>query len=55
MTLLVVGLIIFFGIHSVSIVNNPLRDRLAASLGVVRWKALYALVALGGFLLMVAG
>lgn len=55
MTLLVIGLIMFFGIHSVSILNNPLRDRLAASLGEVRWKALYAVGSLGGFLLMMAG
>ena len=55
MTLLVFGIIIFFAMHSISIVANPLRDRLAASMGEWTWKGLYSLVSLGGFLLMIAG
>lgn len=33
MTTLIVGLILFLGVHSLSIVNEPLRNRLQASLG----------------------
>lgn len=55
MAMLLGGLIVFFGIHSISIFANPLRDRLATSLGAARWKGLYSLISLGGFLLMIAG
>ena len=55
MNALVLGLIIFFGAHSVSIVNDPWRNRMAASMGEWTWKGLYALVALAGFVLIVLG
>jgi uncharacterized membrane protein len=55
MTLLIAGLLIFLGIHSLSIVNEPLRDRLAERLGNVGWQALYATIAIVGFVLIVRG
>ena len=55
MLLLIAGLVIFLGIHSLSIVNEPLRDRLAARLGTVGWPAVYALIAIVGFVLIVQG
>ena len=55
MNALVLGLILFFGVHSVSIVNDPWRNRMAASMGEWTWKGLYALVALAGFVLIVWG
>ncbi|MDO9466456.1 MAG: NnrU family protein [Thiobacillus sp.] len=55
MNALVLGLILFFGVHSVSIVNDPWRNRMAASMGEWTWKGLYALVALAGFVLIVLG
>ena len=55
MIALVLGLVLFFGVHSVSIVNDPWRNRMAASMGEWTWKGLYALVALAGFVLIVLG
>ena len=55
MNALVLGLILFFGVHSVSIVNDPWRNRMAASMGEWTWKGLYALAALAGFVLIVWG
>ena len=55
MLLLIAGLLLFLGIHSLSIVNEPLRDRLAQRLGVVGWQAVYALIAIVGFILIIQG
>ncbi len=55
MTVLVLGLILFLGVHSLSIVNEPLRDRLVARLGEWPYKGLYSLVALAGLLAIVWG
>ena len=55
MGVLLAGLVIFFAAHSVSIVNEPLRDRMAARLGELRWQGLYALVSAVGFALIVWG
>lgn len=55
MFLLISGLVLFIGIHSVSIVNAPWRDRVAARLGEMPWKAFYGLVAIVGFVLIVIG
>jgi uncharacterized membrane protein len=55
MYILLLGLVIFFGVHSVSIVNDPWRNRMAASLGEWTWKGAYALVAVAGFVLIVWG
>jgi uncharacterized membrane protein len=55
MNVLLLGLVIFFGVHSVSIVNDPWRDRMAAKVGEWTWKGLYALVAIAGFALIVWG
>jgi uncharacterized membrane protein len=51
---LILGLVLFFGMHSVSIVALPLRDRLAAK-SELGWKALYAIVSLIGIVLVVRG
>ncbi|MDR9426147.1 MAG: NnrU family protein [Marinobacter sp.] len=55
MTTLIAGLILFLGVHSLSIVNEPLRDRLNAAMGVWVFKGLYSLVALAGLLLIIWG
>jgi uncharacterized membrane protein len=52
---LVAGLVIFLGIHSLSIVNEPLRDRLAARLGPVGWQGLYSVIAVVGVLMIIRG
>ena len=51
---LLIGLVLFFGMHSASVVALPLRDGLAASKPLV-WKSLYSLVSLAGFVLIVIG
>ena len=55
MKVLLLGLLIFFGVHSVSIVNDPWRNRMVANIGEWPWKGLYALVSLAGFVLIVRG
>lgn len=55
MSLLVLGLVLFIGVHSVSIVNYQWRDAAAARLGEPTWKLLYAVVAICGVVLIVAG
>ncbi|AXS82815.1 NnrU family protein [Marinobacter sp. Arc7-DN-1] len=55
MTTLIVGLVLFLGVHSLSIVNEPLRNRLHASLGEAAYKGLYSLASLVGLLLIIWG
>ena len=52
---LLAGLRVFRGAHSVSIVAPAWRDRMTASLGVGPWKALYSLVSIAGFVLIIIG
>jgi len=51
---LLLGLVLFFGIHSMSIVALPLRNRLAAK-SEIGWKLFYSLISLLGIVLMVRG
>lgn len=55
MTTLIVGLVLFLGVHSLSIVNEPLRNRLHASLGEAAFKGFYSLASLTGLLLIIWG
>lgn len=55
MSVLVAGLLLFLGVHSVSIVSTSWRDRMAARLGEPVWQAAYGLVALAGFVLIAWG
>jgi uncharacterized membrane protein len=55
MTYLVAGLLLFFAAHSVAIVAPAWRDTMAARLGDATWKALYALVSVFGFVMLVHG
>ena len=55
MTLLVVGLIIFLGVHSLRIVAEPWRQAQIARRGAGPIKGVYALVSLLGLLLIVSG
>jgi uncharacterized membrane protein len=55
MATLLAGLVIFLGIHSLSVVNRDARDRFAARLGEKPWKGLYSVVSLVGFALIVIG
>lgn len=55
MTILVVGLIVFLGIHSISIFATEFRDRTAARMGAGPWRGIYSLISLAGFVLLVWG
>ena len=51
---LLIGIVLFFGVHSASIVALPLRDRLVAK-SENAWKGVYSLGSLIGIVLMVRG
>ena len=55
MALLIAGLLLFLGIHSISIVAPATRDRWAATLGANAWRGLYSLLALAGFIVLAVG
>ena len=55
MAYLLAGMAIFFGVHSTAIVAPAWRDQMAAKLGPVGWKALYGVVSIVGFVLMIKG
>lgn len=55
MTVFLLGLILFLGVHSVRIVAEPWRTAMRARLGGQAWKGLYSLVSLAGFALLVWG
>lgn len=55
MTLLILGLVLFLGVHSVRIVAEPWRRRTIARLGEGPWKGGYSLVSAAGLALIVWG
>lgn len=55
MTILVVGLILFLGVHSVGIVAAGWRERMQARLGEKKWKGVHSLVAAAGLVLLIYG
>lgn len=55
MPLLILGLLLFLGVHSLRLFADDWRSRQLARLGEMRWKGLYALVSLIGFVLIVWG
>ncbi len=55
MIVLILGLVIFFGAHSVRIYADGWREAQMARLGVNVWKGLFALVSLVGLTLIVVG
>lgn len=55
MTVLVLGLLLFLGTHSISIFGYRWRDATAARIGEMPWKGLYSLASLAGIVLIVVG
>ena len=55
MIIFIVGLVMFLGIHSVSIINVSWRNAMVARIGVWSWQAVYSIVAISGFALIVYG
>jgi uncharacterized membrane protein len=54
MIYLVLGLVLFLGIHCISIIAPAWRDRIAARLGNA-WRGIYSLVSIAGFVVIVWG
>ncbi len=55
MVLLIAGLILFLGVHSVRIFADDWRTQIIAQHGEKKWKGLYTLVAIAGFALIAIG
>ncbi|KRE85699.1 NnrU family protein [Rhodanobacter sp. Soil772] len=55
MSVLILGLVLFLGAHSLRIFADGWRTRQIARLGLKRWKAIYAVVAIVGFVLICWG
>jgi len=55
MIILLIGLVLFLGIHSVRIVADDWRSRVVARRGAMTWKGLYSLLAIAGFVLICIG
>jgi uncharacterized membrane protein len=55
MTMLMLGMLVFFGAHLVRVVAPGYRERMIARLGPLGWKGVYSVVSLVGFALLVLG
>ncbi|MFC4261014.1 NnrU family protein [Marinobacter lacisalsi] len=55
MLVLILGLIIFLGVHSLSIVNEPFRNRLLKSMGEGPFKGAFSIASAVGLVLIVVG
>jgi uncharacterized membrane protein len=55
MLLLILGLVAFLGVHSIRIVAPEWRNAQLASMGEGKWKGVYSLASLIGFILMIWG
>ena len=55
MALLILGLVLFLGIHSVSIVAPTWRDAQVTRRGELPWKGAYAAISIVGFVLLIVG
>ena len=55
MPILIAGLVLFLGVHSIAIVSPSFRARAMQRIGEGPWKGLYALISLAGFVLICYG
>jgi uncharacterized membrane protein len=55
MALLIAGLVVFLGVHSIAIFAPDLRARARTRFGESGWKGIYALLSLAGFVLIIDG
>jgi uncharacterized membrane protein len=55
MTLLILGLVVFLGVHSARVFADGARGAFIARHGIKAWKGLYAAISLAGFALVVWG
>jgi uncharacterized membrane protein len=55
MTQYLVGLLLFFGVHAISIISDDWRNTMAARIGEWPWKAIYGLISIIGLVLIIRG
>ncbi|HWI83503.1 NnrU family protein [Ramlibacter sp.] len=55
MALLILGLVLFLGVHSTRIVADGWRTRMIGRLGAMPWKGLYSLLSIAGFAVLIWG
>ncbi len=55
MTILIIGLALFLGMHSIAIATPALRTRVLTSMGSNRWRGIYSLVSAAGLVLILYG
>ena len=55
MSIFLIGLLLFIGIHSISILNESWRNLMVNKIGEWTWKGTYSFVSIFGFILMVWG
>ncbi len=55
MIVLILGLVLFFGVHSVSILADDWRNRAVERLGMYAWRGLYSVASLVGLLVLIYG
>lgn len=55
MPILILGLVLFLGSHSVRMLAPGFRERAVKRTGLLSWKGLFSLVAIAGFVLIVVG
>ncbi|MEO7547851.1 MAG: NnrU family protein [Ramlibacter sp.] len=55
MLMLILGLVLFLGVHSTRIAADGWRNATIARIGALPWKGLYAVVSIAGFVLLVWG
>jgi uncharacterized membrane protein len=55
MIILMLGLLIFLGVHSVRIFADPWRSTMRARMGEGSWKGMYSLLSIAGFVLLIWG
>lgn len=55
MPILILGLVVFLGAHSVHMLAPRFRERMVARIGLLPWKGVYALVSIAGLVLIVIG
>ncbi|HUR89397.1 MAG TPA: NnrU family protein [Ramlibacter sp.] len=55
MALLILGLVIFLGVHSVRMFAGPWREATIARIGPMPWKGLYTVASIVGFVILVIG
>ncbi|MEO8024376.1 NnrU family protein [Polaromonas sp.] len=55
MTMMILGLVLFLGVHSIRIAADGWRSAMIGRVGELPWKGVYALLSIAGFVLIVWG